>query len=120
MKLFIGMLIILIALVPLALAEEEAKIEAEESAKVEVEEPSDPITAIITAPFKILGGIFGGEPAEYDPDQPRGYWSSYEPWYYGGDPYYRYGHYDSYHPYRGYHFYPYRHYRGGHYYHNPC
>lgn len=116
MKLLSGILIILMALVPLALAEEVAKTEAEESVKVEVEEPSDPITDIITAPFKIIGAIFGGDGTAYDPDQYRAYWSSYEPWYYGRDPYY-FGRYDIYHPYRGY---PYRYYRGGHYYHSPC
>jgi len=121
MKLLPGILIILMALVPLALAEEVAKTEAEESVKVEVAEPSDPITDIITAPFKIIGAIFSGgkEGVAYDPDQYRAYWSSYEPWYYGEDPYY-FGRYDTYHPYRGYHFDPFRHYRGRYYYHNPC
>jgi len=121
MKLLFGVLILLIALVPLTFAEEEAKLEATESVEVEadVKQRSDPIGDIITAPFKIIAGIFGGgEGVAYDPDQPRGYWSSYEPWYYGRYPYY-YGRYDSFHPYRGYHFYNDRYFYGRRYY-NPC
>lgn len=66
--------------------------------KVEVDQPSDPVGDIISAPFKLLGGIFaGGETVAYDPDDPR--YSPYsryygwpdwdDPWYYDRYDYYR-------------------------------
>lgn len=112
MRPFIVLCILFLSLSGGALAAEQAP------EKPEVDSPNDPIGDIITAPFKIIGGIFsGGGGAVYDPDVPRAYWYR-DRYSYWDDPYY-YDHYyyDRYYRYhypywkRNYYYYRYR---------NPC
>lgn len=80
---------------------EEQEIPKEEKA------PKDPISAIITAPFEMIGALFNPGNYEYDPDDPYpwGYYGRYGDgfFYYGYDPYWDWGPYYHFNYYRRYH-----------------